>query len=151
MLVGCDHDLRIAPLLGTTTAGAYVESATGIEGGRAHGLHRLGYRILFSAGAVFLAVCRRHPPQAYGPALIIVGLFMLAPITRVHFTDYTESIPAFAVVSPDGVYVQHRHWHLRGIRAVSHLQAGCGKSEPTETWPVGVDRLFAAVLRLLSV
>ncbi len=39
------------------------------------------------------------PPQAYGPALIIVGLFMLAPIVKIDFTDFTESIPAFAVVS----------------------------------------------------
>ena len=38
------------------------------------------------------------PAQAYGPALIIVGLFMLAPITHIDFTDYSESIPAFAVV-----------------------------------------------------
>jgi AGZA family xanthine/uracil permease-like MFS transporter len=39
------------------------------------------------------------PPQAYAPALIVVGLFMLAPITRIDFSDYTESIPAFAVVT----------------------------------------------------
>jgi AGZA family xanthine/uracil permease-like MFS transporter len=39
------------------------------------------------------------PAQAYGPALIIVGLFMLSPITRIDFTDFTESIPAFAVVT----------------------------------------------------
>jgi AGZA family xanthine/uracil permease-like MFS transporter len=39
------------------------------------------------------------PAQAYGPALILVGLFMLAPITKIDFGDYTESIPAFAVVS----------------------------------------------------
>ncbi len=39
------------------------------------------------------------PAVAYGPALIIVGLFMLAPITHIDFADYSESIPAFAVVS----------------------------------------------------
>jgi AGZA family xanthine/uracil permease-like MFS transporter len=38
------------------------------------------------------------PPQAYGPALIIVGLFMLSPITKVDFNDFTESIPSFATV-----------------------------------------------------
>jgi AGZA family xanthine/uracil permease-like MFS transporter len=38
------------------------------------------------------------PAQAYGPALILVGLFMLSPITRIEFSDYSESIPAFAVV-----------------------------------------------------
>jgi AGZA family xanthine/uracil permease-like MFS transporter len=39
------------------------------------------------------------PPQAYGPALIIVGLFMLEPIARIDFGDYSESIPAFAVIT----------------------------------------------------
>ena len=39
------------------------------------------------------------PAQAYGPALIIVGLFMLEPITKIDYTDYSESIPAFAVVT----------------------------------------------------
>ena len=38
------------------------------------------------------------PAQAYGPALIIVGLFMLSPITRIDFTDYSETVPAFVVV-----------------------------------------------------
>lgn len=32
------------------------------------------------------------PPHAYGPALIIVGLLMLQPITRIKFGDYTELI-----------------------------------------------------------
>ncbi len=31
--------------------------------------------------------------------LIVVGLLMLAPITRLHFEDLTEAIPAFAVVT----------------------------------------------------
>jgi len=39
------------------------------------------------------------PPQAYGPALIVVGLFMLAPIRRIDFEDYSESVPSFAVVA----------------------------------------------------
>ena len=39
------------------------------------------------------------PPQAYGPALIVVGLLMLAPITKIQFDDFTELIPAFAVVA----------------------------------------------------
>jgi adenine/guanine/hypoxanthine permease len=30
---------------------------------------------------------------------MVVGLFMLAPIVKIDFGDYTESIPAFAVVA----------------------------------------------------
>jgi xanthine/uracil/vitamin C permease (AzgA family) len=39
------------------------------------------------------------PAQAYGPALILVGLFMLDPISRINFADYSEFIPSFIVVA----------------------------------------------------
>jgi adenine/guanine/hypoxanthine permease len=89
----------LAPLLGTTTSGAYVESATGIEAGGRTGLTTLVVAICFAASLFFSPFVAAIPPQAYGPALIIVGLFMLAPIVKIDFTDFTESIPAFAVVS----------------------------------------------------
>jgi len=89
----------LAPALGTTTAGAYVESATGIEAGG-----RTGFTV-FTTGACFLLtllfapLIGAIPAQAYGPALIVVGLFMLSPIQKIDFGDYTESIPAFSVVA----------------------------------------------------
>jgi len=89
----------LSPALGTTTAGAFVESATGIEAGG-----RTGFTV-FVTGSCFLLTLffspfvAAIPAQAYGPALIIVGLFMLAPISRIDFTDYSESIPAFAVIA----------------------------------------------------
>jgi AGZA family xanthine/uracil permease-like MFS transporter len=88
-----------APLLGTTTAGAFVESATGIEAGGRTGLTAVVTAALFALSAFAAPFVAAIPPQAYGPALIIVGLFMLAPIVRIDFADYSESLPAFAVVS----------------------------------------------------
>jgi AGZA family xanthine/uracil permease-like MFS transporter len=89
----------VAPALGTTTSGAYLESATGIEAGG-----RTGFTALVTGGCFLLAMfftpfVAAIPAQAYGPALILVGLFMLSPITRIDFSDYSESIPSFAVVS----------------------------------------------------
>jgi AGZA family xanthine/uracil permease-like MFS transporter len=89
----------LAPVLGTTTAGAYVESATGIEAGGRTGFTVFVTGTCFLLALFFSPFVAAIPPQAYGPALIIVGLFMLAPIVRVDFADYTESVPAFAVVS----------------------------------------------------
>jgi AGZA family xanthine/uracil permease-like MFS transporter len=89
----------LAPLIGTTTSGAYVESATGIEVGGRTGLTVIVTAMCFAATLFFAPFVAAIPAQAYGPALIIVGLFMLEPITRIDFTDYTESIPAFAVVT----------------------------------------------------
>jgi AGZA family xanthine/uracil permease-like MFS transporter len=89
----------LAPLLGTTTSGAFVESATGIEAGGRTGLTAVVVAAGFALAAFAAPFIGAIPPQAYGPALIIVGLFMLAPITKIDFADYTESIPAFAVVT----------------------------------------------------
>jgi adenine/guanine/hypoxanthine permease len=88
----------LAPVLGTTTAGAYVESATGIEAGGRTGFTVLVTGTCFLLTLFFAPFVAAIPAQAFGPALIVVGLFMLAPITRIDFGDYTESIPAFAVV-----------------------------------------------------
>jgi len=85
-------------LVGTTTTGTFIESAAGIEEGGKTGLTAVVVAILFLTALFFAPILTAIPPFAYGPALIIVGLLMLAPITRINFDDYTESIPAFTVV-----------------------------------------------------
>ena len=89
----------VAPALGTTTSGAFAESATGIEAGGRTGLTALVTGSCFLLTLFFAPFVAAIPAVAYGPALIIVGLFMLSPITHIDFGDYSESIPAFAVVS----------------------------------------------------
>ena len=88
-----------SPVVGTSTSGAFVESATGIEAGGRTGLTALVVAACFAASLFFAPFVAAIPAQAYGPALMIVGLFMLAPIVKIDFGDYTESIPAFAVVA----------------------------------------------------
>jgi len=88
-----------AALVGTTTSGAYIESATGIEAGGRTGLTAVVTALCFAGALFFSPFVASIPPQAYGPALIIVGLLMLEPIRRIHFDDFTELIPAFVVVA----------------------------------------------------
>ncbi len=87
-----------APLVGTTTSGAYIESATGVEAGGRTGFTAVVTAACFALTLFFSPFVSAIPPQAFGPALIIVGLLMVAPITRINFDDYSELIPAFAVV-----------------------------------------------------
>jgi AGZA family xanthine/uracil permease-like MFS transporter len=88
----------LAPLLGTSTSGVYVESAAGIEAGGRTGFTVLVTGTCFLLALFFTPFVAAIPAQAYGPALIIVGLFMLRSIVRIDFDDYTESIPSFTVV-----------------------------------------------------
>ena len=87
-----------AALVGTTTAGAYIESAAGIEAGGRTGFSAVVTALLFLLSLFFAPFLTAVPPQAYGPALIVVGYLMLKPITRINLDDYTELFPAFAVI-----------------------------------------------------
>lgn len=88
-----------AALIGTTTSGAFIESATGVEAGGRTGLTAVVTALCFAGTLFFAPFVAAIPPQAYGPALVVVGLLMLSPITRIRFDDFTELIPAFAVVA----------------------------------------------------
>jgi len=85
-------------LMGTTTTGTYIESAAGVEEGGRSGLTAVVTALLFLVALFFAPFFKAVPSQAYGPALIIVGLLMLGPMSRINFKDYTEAIPAFTVI-----------------------------------------------------
>jgi AGZA family xanthine/uracil permease-like MFS transporter len=88
----------LAPLLGTTTSGAFIESATGIEAGGRTGLTAIVTAMLFLSALFFAPLFAAIPSFAYGPALIIVGLLMMTPIVKLRFDDFSEAIPAFCII-----------------------------------------------------
>ena len=88
-------------LIGTSTSGAYIESAAGIKEGARTGLAAVTTAALFAVTLFFLPAVRplQELSYAYGPALIVVGLLMLGSVRRIHFDDLTELVPAFATVA----------------------------------------------------
>ena len=88
----------VASLLGTTTTGAYIESATGIAAGGKSGLTAVVVAFMFLAALFFAPFLSAVPAFAYGPSLIIVGAMMITPITRLRFDDYSEILPAFSII-----------------------------------------------------
>jgi adenine/guanine/hypoxanthine permease len=82
-------------ILGTSTVTTYVESAAGVAEGGKTGLTAFVVGILFLLALFISPVFAIIPAAATAPALIIVGLFMLTPVTRINWDDFTESIPAF--------------------------------------------------------
>lgn len=87
-----------APLLGTTTTGAYIESAAGIEEGGRTGFSALVVAALFALSLFFAPLFTIVPPHAYGIALIVIGSFMIRPVSLLNFDDFTELIPAFLTI-----------------------------------------------------
>ncbi len=85
-------------IFGTSTVTTYVESASGVaEGGRT-GLTSLTVAILFLVALFFAPVFTMVPAAATAPALILVGFFMMSPILKIDFDNYTDSIPAFITI-----------------------------------------------------
>lgn len=89
----------ISPVLGSTTSGAFIESAAGIEEGGHTGFTAVVVAGLFLLALFFSPVLTVVPPHAYGIALVVIGFFMISPITRIDFNDYTELVPAFLTIS----------------------------------------------------
>ena len=94
---------------GTSTTTTYIESASGVaEGGRT-GLTAffiaLGFAVALFFSPIFLAI----PGAATGAVLVVVGVMMMSPITKVDWNDYSEAIPAFitAVMMPLSYSIAH--------------------------------------------
>ena len=88
-----------AGLIGTSTTGAFIESAAGIEAGA-----RSGFASLVTAGmfvlCLFLApLFVAVPSVAYGAALVVVGFLMLRPVKELPYDDYTELFPAVGTIA----------------------------------------------------
>jgi AGZA family xanthine/uracil permease-like MFS transporter len=88
-------------LVGTSTSGAYIESATGIREGARTGLAAVTTAALFLASLFCIPLV--EPLQrlrfAYAPALVAVGLLMVGSVLKIDFADLTELVPAFATIA----------------------------------------------------
>ncbi len=88
-------------LIGTSTSGAYIESATGIREGARTGLAAIMTALLFALSMFFIPLI--EPLQmlrfAYAPALMAVGTLMVASFAKIDYEDATELIPAFATIA----------------------------------------------------
>jgi AGZA family xanthine/uracil permease-like MFS transporter len=90
-----------AGLVGTTTSGAYIESATGIREGARTGLASVATALLFAVSLFFIPLLEplQKLQYAYAPALVAVGLLMTASFARIDFEDLTELVPAFVTIT----------------------------------------------------
>lgn len=85
-------------VLGTSTVTTYIESASGIaEGGRT-GLTAVVVGVLFLLSLFLSPLAGLIPAEATAPALIIVGILMMAAISGIDFNDITEALPAFVTI-----------------------------------------------------
>lgn len=87
-------------VVGSSTSGAFVESATGIKEGARTGLSAVVVAALFAVALFFIPLIEplQQLRYAYAPALMAVGLAMIPSILKVDFNDLTEAVPAFVTI-----------------------------------------------------
>lgn len=85
----------VAACLGTSTTSTYVESSAGVGAGGRTGLTAFTTVVCFALAMLFSNLFLAIPSAATAPVLIIVGMMMMQPVTKINWLDYRESIPAF--------------------------------------------------------
>lgn len=85
-------------MLGTSTITTFVESASGVSEGGRSGLTSFTTAICFLLALFLAPFFLSVPAAATAPVLILVGLMMISPITKIRLDDYTEAIPAFICI-----------------------------------------------------
>lgn len=85
----------MAGLFGSSPGTAYIESAVGIEAGGRTGLTAVTGALLFLPFLFLSPLLTSVPAIATAPALVLVGAYMIRPITKINWLQMDEAIPAF--------------------------------------------------------
>ena len=85
----------IGALFGTSNTTTYVESAAGIGAGGRTGLTSVTVSVLFVLSMFLSPIVAIVPGQASAPALIAVGVMMLASFKEIKWDSFEDAIPAF--------------------------------------------------------
>ena len=120
--------------LGASTTTTYVESASGVAQGGRTGLTAFSTAVCFFVALFFAPLFLSIPAAATTPVLVIVGLYMLAPIKNINLNDFAESIPAFITLVMMPLTYSISDGILCGIIAYVAINMLCGnwkKLNPT--------------------
>ena len=88
----------IAGITGSSPGTAYIESAVGIEQGGRTGITAVVAALFFLPFLFLAPLLSMIPAIATAPALVLVGAFMLRPVTKVDWGKIDEAIPAFIAI-----------------------------------------------------
>lgn len=143
--------------LGTSTVSSYIESASGVADGARTGLANVATAALFLLALFFAPVVALvgggivHDGLAYhpitAPAVVLVGSFMMGHVGRVRWSDPTEAIPAFAVLTLIPFTFNIAHGVAAGIVAhvLAKAAAGRGREVSWLMWALAVSIVLAYV------
>lgn len=132
----------LGALFGTSTVTTYVESASGVaEGGRT-GMTALTTAALFLISLFFAPLFTMVPPAATAAALVLVGFFMMSPVLKINFDDFTEAIPAFITILVMPVTYSIAEGIVFGMLSYVFIKVLTGKFKDISPFMIGLAALF---------
>lgn len=87
-----------AGLVGSSSGTAYIESAVGIEEGGRTGVTAITAGLLFLPFMFFSPILSIIPSVASSIALVLVGSFMVIPLTKINWQNLQEALPSFLTI-----------------------------------------------------
>ncbi len=91
--------IMFAGIVGTTSSGVFVESASGIKSGARTGISSIIVGLLFGASLLFTPIVTMIPSAVTGPAMMVIGMMMFASTRMLDFHEPTDFFPAVVTVS----------------------------------------------------
>ncbi len=88
----------VGAVFGTSTVTTYIESAAGTSVGARTGFASVVTGMLFLLGLFVTPLVASIPAFATAPALIVVGVSMMASVVRIRWSDVSDALPAFLTI-----------------------------------------------------
>jgi len=137
----------IAGLFASSPGTAYIESAVGIEAGGRTGFTAVVAAFLFLPFLFLSPMISAVPAVATAPALVLVGVFMLRPVSRIQWQLPDEAIPAFLALVLIPFTYSITQGIIWGFFSWTLIKAGVGKYKEITLPLLVIDAL--ALLSLL--
>lgn len=132
----------IGALCGTSSTTTYVESAAGIGAGGRTGLTSLVVAICFFLSLPFAGFVSGIPSAATAPALLTVGIMMLASLKEIEWDNLDEAIPAMFASVPMALTYGITNGIMLGFWAYTFVKLCRGKIKEVHPIILVSDVLF---------
>ena len=117
----------VGALLGNCTVTAYMESAAGVTAGGRSGLTALSTGICFAIALFMAPLFLSIPAAATGLALILVGVMMMASVTKLDFEDYANAVPSFMCIAFMVLSCSISNGIVMGLLSYVLIHVACGR------------------------
>lgn len=140
----------IGAVFGTSNTTTYVESAAGIGAGGRTGLTSVVVAGLFAISSFFSPLISVVPSQATAPALILVGVMMMASFKDINWVDLEEALPAFFASVFMGLCYSISYGIAAGFIFYAIVKVAKGKAKEVSIILWIVDALFILNFLILA-